>query len=76
MPVLVVGGIFLRARDRQALSAWYLEHLGTGPGDAVGGTDDLDRTDGTEWDSPEIGRRLRRIHDSEGNPIELWEPAS
>jgi len=25
-----------------------------------------------EWDSPEIGR-FARIHDPEGNPIELWE---
>lgn len=29
-----------------------------------------------EWDSPETGR-FARIHDPEGNPIELWEqPAS
>ena len=27
-----------------------------------------------EWDTPEIGR-FARIHDPEGNPIELWEPA-
>ncbi len=28
----------------------------------------------TEWDAtPEIGR-FARIHDPEGNPIELWEP--
>lgn len=26
-----------------------------------------------EWDSPEIGR-FARIHDPEGNAIELWEP--
>jgi predicted enzyme related to lactoylglutathione lyase len=25
------------------------------------------------WDSPETGR-FARIHDPEGNPIELWEP--
>ena len=25
------------------------------------------------WDMPEIGR-FARIHDPEGNPIELWEP--
>lgn len=25
-----------------------------------------------EWDSPETGR-FARIHDPEGNPIELWE---
>jgi glyoxylase I family protein len=27
-----------------------------------------------DWDSPETGRFVR-IHDPEGNPIELWEPA-
>jgi len=27
-----------------------------------------------EWDTPEVGR-FARIHDPEGNPIELWEPA-
>ena len=27
------------------------------------------------WDTPEIGR-FARIHDPEGNPIELWEPAA
>ena len=27
-----------------------------------------------DWDSPEIGR-FARIHDPEGNVIELWEPA-
>ena len=26
-----------------------------------------------EWNSPEVGRFVR-IHDPEGNPIELWEP--
>jgi len=26
-----------------------------------------------EWDAPETGR-FARIHDPEGNPIELWEP--
>ena len=27
------------------------------------------------WDSPEVGR-FARIHDPDGNPIELWEPAA
>jgi predicted enzyme related to lactoylglutathione lyase len=27
-----------------------------------------------EWDDPSIGR-FARIHDPEGNPVELWEPA-
>jgi predicted enzyme related to lactoylglutathione lyase len=26
-----------------------------------------------EWDTPEVGR-FARIHDPEGNAIELWEP--
>ena len=26
-----------------------------------------------EWDSPETGR-FARVHDPEGNAIELWEP--
>ena len=26
-----------------------------------------------EWDQPETGR-FARIHDPDGNPIELWEP--
>ena len=26
------------------------------------------------WDDPQIGR-FARIHDPEGNPIELWQPA-
>jgi hypothetical protein len=26
-----------------------------------------------DWDDPKIGR-FARIHDPEGNPIELWEP--
>ena len=27
------------------------------------------------WDAPAVGR-FARIHDPEGNPIELWEPAA
>jgi predicted enzyme related to lactoylglutathione lyase len=27
-----------------------------------------------EWNTPEVGR-FARIHDPDGNPIELWEPA-
>jgi len=30
-------------------------------------------TKNAEWDTPETGR-FARIHDPEGNPIELWEP--
>jgi len=30
-------------------------------------------TTNPDWDTPETGR-FARIHDPEGNPIELWEP--
>jgi glyoxylase I family protein len=32
-------------------------------------------TTNAEWDTPETGR-FARIHDPEGNPVELWEPPS
>ena len=28
-----------------------------------------------EWDTPETGQ-FARIHDPEGNPVELWQPAA
>lgn len=33
----------------------------------------IDVTTNPEWDMPGVGR-FARIHDPEGNPIELWEP--
>lgn len=33
----------------------------------------IDVTTNPEWDTPETGR-FARIHDPEGNQIELWEP--
>jgi predicted enzyme related to lactoylglutathione lyase len=27
-----------------------------------------------DWDMPGVGR-FARIHDPEGNPVELWQPA-
>jgi predicted enzyme related to lactoylglutathione lyase len=125
MPVVGFGGYFFRARDPQALKAWYLEHLGVGGGqgvDAAGQSNpwvwfaqggpvvfepfpadsdyfaadkavmlnlrvsDLDglltrlRAAGIpvltkpEWDDAGLGR-FARVHDPEGNPLELWEPA-
>ncbi|MCD2316837.1 VOC family protein [Sphingomonas sp. IC-11] len=32
MPVLGMGGLFFRARDPEALGAWYRDHLNVGPG--------------------------------------------
>jgi predicted enzyme related to lactoylglutathione lyase len=116
MPVTGIGGLFFRARDPEALGAWYLEHLGVGGqwglwDQAAGATvfspfkADSDyfpvdrqwmlnlRVDGLDaliaklgaagieiitnpdWDSPDVGR-FARIHDPEGNPVELWEPAT
>jgi len=124
MPVVGMGGYFFRARDPDAIKAWYREHLGVGAGCGaveggepdewswyvesgplvfapmredsdyfpsdkqvminlrVRGMDDLlgrltaagiAIVTKAEWDTPETGR-FARIHDPEGNPIELWEP--
>ena len=124
MAVQGMGGLFFRARDPDALNAWYKEHLGIGAGcDATGdGKPDewswktlggpmvfapfkhdtdyfaadkafminlrvsgLERLLGAlraaeievitkpEWNDPTTGQ-FARIHDPEGNAIELWEP--
>ena len=115
MGVTGIGGIFFRAKDPKALSAWYAEHLGVGAGEwglwhpeagpsvfspFKADTDyfpadkqwmlnlRVERLDAlmasltaagievltnAEWDAPGVGR-FARIHDPEGNPIELWEP--
>ena len=127
MGVLGMGGLFFRARDPEALSAWYKEHLRVGGGcvgDGIEGepnewvwtigggpmvfqpfkadsdyfsadkafminlrvsglSEMLDRLRGAgievitkaEWDDPLLGR-FARIHDPEGNAIELWEQAN
>lgn len=121
--VLGIGGLFFRARDPDALTAWYRDKLVVGAGCASGEEDpsewywqaqggetvfapfrhDTDyfaadkqfminlRVLGldalvarleaqgiaaerrAEWDDPATGR-FARIHDPEGNAIELWEP--
>jgi predicted enzyme related to lactoylglutathione lyase len=124
MPVLGIGGLFFRAADPEALSAWYREHLNIGAGCVASGegtpdewtwkaeggpvvfapfkadTDyfaadrqwmlnlrvsDLDSLleqlnaagieviTKPEWNDPSAGQ-FARIHDPEGNAIELWEP--
>jgi len=127
MGVQGIGGLFFRASDPEALSAWYKEHLGVGGGCVAEGAPgepnewlwfqaggptvfqpfkaDTDyfaadkafmlnlRVSGIEalveklrgagidviikpeWNDPAIGR-FARIHDPEGNAIELWEPAA
>lgn len=124
MPVLGIGGLFFRAKDPEALSAWYREHLGVGAGCVSGDAGPADehvwKAEGgpvvfapfpattdyfaanrqwmlnlrvsdiagliaalsgagiavvtkPEWNDPQVGR-FARIHDPEGNAIELWEP--
>ena len=125
MPVNGIGGLFFRAKDPEALTAWYKTHLGVGPGCGTDANGEVDQwswnthagqtvftpfkadTDywpadrsfmlnlrvteldalieslkaagievitKPEWDDPYAGR-FARIHDPEGNPIELWQPA-
>ncbi len=124
MPVIGMGGLFFRAKDPDALNAWYRENLNVGAGCSGADTGPVDQwswniqggpmvfapfkadtdyfaadkqfminlrvTDldslleqlnasgiaiitKDEWDSPETGK-FARIHDPEGNAIELWEP--
>lgn len=117
MTVVSIGGVFFRAKDPEALTAWYGKHLSVGPKpgeswfwETEGGpvvfapfkqTTDYWPADKAfmlnyrvrdltallaslraagieietraEWDTPETGR-FARIHDPEGNPIELWQP--
>lgn len=122
MPVIGMGGYFFRAKDPDALKAWYRDHLGVGGGcgtDENGQSNEwvwftaggpmvfspfkadsdyfpADRTamvnlrvtdlDGLvaalraagiaierEEEMEGVGR-FARVHDPEGNPIELWEP--
>ncbi|HEY0623057.1 VOC family protein [Sphingomonas sp.] len=124
MGVLGMGGFFFRAKDPDALTAWYRDHLNIGAECNAEGAGDPDdwfwQTQGgpmvfapfkadtdyfaadkqflinlrvsdlegmleqlnaagvaiitkDEWDTPETGK-FARIHDPEGNAIELWEP--
>ncbi|WP_375173523.1 VOC family protein [Pseudooceanicola sp.] len=110
-----IGGLFFRARDPEALAAWYRDVLGVdglptvwqqeaGPTVLSPFPADSDyfaadrqwminfRVDNLpamiaqlqaagievitnpDWDQhPEVGT-FARIHDPEGNPVELWQP--
>ena len=115
-----IGGIFFTARDADALSGWYAEHLGVGapPGsyeepcwEQEAGPTVFAPFGAEHRDSPHLGpsgwginfrvrdldamvRQLRaagidvevdaepypngrfaQLHDPEGNPVQLWEPA-
>lgn len=113
-----IGGLFFRAKDPAALSAWYQAHLGIDPvpsdysqkswSQEPGPTvfapfpndSDYFGNDAKQWMinfrvrdldamvaqlraaqievkiDPEAypNGRFARLHDPEGNPIELWEP--
>ncbi len=124
MPVLGIGGLFFRAKDPDALNAWYRDNLNVGAGCAAEDTGPVDQWSWTvqggpvvfapfkaetdywaadkqtmlnlrvrdldsmleqlnakgievitkpEWNDPSVGQ-FARIHDPEGNAIELWEP--
>ncbi len=123
MGAVGMGGLFFRAKNPDALGAWYRDHLNVGAGCSAEGDEPSDpyswhtksgpmvfapfaadtdyfpadrqyminfrvadlehlidklRSAGIEvetrleWDSPEAGK-FARIHDPEGNPIELWQ---
>jgi len=117
--VIGIGGVFFRARDPEALAAWYETHLGITPAptdvdtpvwiQSAGPTVFAPFADDTDYFPPDrqfmlnfrvtdldsllgalraadiavtgeqemegIGR-FARIHDPEGNPIELWQPTA
>jgi len=115
MAAVGIGGVFFRAKNPEALQAWYAKHLGVVANDSYqwmqqagptvfmpfpSDTDyfpetkqwmlnfrvteldallaalrdsGVDVTTNPDWDTPETGR-FARVHDPEGNPVELWEP--
>ncbi|MCU1392440.1 MAG: glyoxalase [Ilumatobacteraceae bacterium] len=60
MPVLGRGGFFFRANDPDGLIDQLV---------AAG----VEVTTKPEWNDPSVGQ-FARIHDPDGNAIELWEP--
>ena len=115
MAAVGIGGVFFRAKDPEALQAWYRTHLGVAAEDPYNWVQEAGPTvfmpfardtdyfpadrqwminfrvtgldallaalraagiaviTNPDWDSPETGR-FARVHDPEGNPVELWEP--
>lgn len=84
-----IGGLFFRAGDPEALGRWYRDHLGVSFGaphqawmvnfrvrDLAAITDQLAATGVNVTVDPEQypNGGFARLHDPEGNPIELWEP--
>jgi glyoxylase I family protein len=59
-----IGGLFFRSKEPEKLASWYEKNLGITltPTSKVS-VDEHDYPNG----------RFARLHDPEGNPIELWE---
>jgi predicted enzyme related to lactoylglutathione lyase len=113
--VLGIGGVFFRAKDPDALTKWYAQHLGISPSPTSDGEEVWQQQAGPTvftpfdadtdyWDSKkgwmmnfrvrdlnklveqlrgagievevnpdETYGRFARVHDPEGNAIELWQ---
>jgi len=74
-----IGGLFFQARDPEALCRWYRDHLGvaltpTSYDDAPSMQDAGPTVFAPFPESTEPNGRFARLHDPEGNPVELWEP--
>ena len=71
-----LGGVFFRARDPRALGRWYAQHLGVTPvPDDYAAQPWQQTADPTLFAPfPQDSDYFGRLHDPEGNPIELWQP--
>ena len=78
---LMIGGVFLLARDPAALAEWYQRHLGW----QLNRVDDVDAVvarlheEGVETSPVTVGSdaegtgKFARLLDPEGHRIELWQ---
>ena len=74
-----MGGVFFAARDADALKRWYSQHLGVGaPPHSYEDAEWQLRAAGVDVevdDKAWPNGRFISLHDPEGNPVQLWEPA-
>lgn len=68
MTVLGIGGLFFRARDPDALSAWYRDHLGVGAGCSADSTGPVDEWSWTTLGGPVVFAPFKA--DSDYFPVE------
>ena len=63
-----IGGFFFRARNPEASTQWYRDHLGVTPVPQ--------NYDDSPWRQDAGPTAFASFpYDPEGNPIELWQPA-